>query len=103
MELRHHPLMSHRGLRSWPPVWHWIDGEENKYLKGEVGILTAASLTRIKPPTACYLIIEYEKARYMGSLLIDDSSFCQQVYDLLQRNIGYDIHYIGGLDLSNTI
>ena len=38
----------------------------------------------------------------MGSLLIDDSSFCQQVYDLLQRNIGYDIHYIGGLDLSHT-
>jgi hypothetical protein len=46
-----------------------------------------------------YVIIEYAGGRYMGSLLIDASFFCYQVYDLLQRHIGYEIHYIGGLDV----
>ena len=100
MELRNHPLMKYGRLRSWPPVWHWIGGDEDKHPKGEVGILKNATLARIRPPTACYLIIEYAEGRYMGSLLIDASFFCYQVYDLLQRHIDYDIRYIAGLDVA---
>jgi hypothetical protein len=103
MELRNHPLITHRGLPSWPPAWIRIHGEENGHRKGEIGILKDAMLTKIEPPMACYLIIEYEKTEYMGALLIDDDSFCRQIYDLLQRHIGYDIHYIGGLDLGHTL
>ena len=103
MELRNHALMTYGRLRSWPPPWHWIGGDEDKHPKGEIGILKGAILTRIIPATACYLIIDYEKTGYMGSLLIDDSSFCHQVHDLLQGHIGYDIHYISGLDLNHTL
>jgi hypothetical protein len=101
MQLRNHPLMTYGGIRSWPPLWHWIGGDEDKRPKGEVGILKDVTLTRIKPPTACYLIIEYAEAKYMGSLLIEASFFCYQVCDLLQRHIDYDMYYIGGLDVDH--
>ena len=101
MKLRDHRLMTYMGVRSWPPAWLWRGGYDTTHPEGEVGILKDETLTRIKPPTACYLTIEYAEANYMGSLLIDASFFCCQVGDLLRRHIGYDIHYIGGLDVDH--
>ena len=49
MKLREHALMSYRGIRSWPPTWTWIYGLEGKQLQGEIGILRAVSLPKIKP------------------------------------------------------
>jgi hypothetical protein len=41
MKLRDHPLMSRSGVCNWPPVWIRIDGQRDKGLQGEIGILKA--------------------------------------------------------------
>ena len=48
MLLRDHPLMSFKGMSSWPPVWTWIDGHEKKSARGEIGILKEVTLSKIK-------------------------------------------------------
>jgi hypothetical protein len=57
MLLRDHPLMSYRGTRNWPPVWTWTRGGENKYPKGEVGILKTVEPSKIQPPKEIVLEI----------------------------------------------
>jgi hypothetical protein len=73
MLLRDHPLMSYKGVPSWPPVWLWIDGLEKETASGEIGILKEVTLSRINPPDRCFLNIEHKGSSYVGSLLIDDS------------------------------
>ena len=52
MLLRDHPLMFRRGVRNWPPVWTWINGQEDKRPRGEIGTLKAATLTKLHLRTA---------------------------------------------------
>jgi hypothetical protein len=100
-ELRNHPLMSCGGICNWPPAWtHWR--KENKIAKGEVGILRHA-LQHEKIPEKCFLVIDYEMERYVGSLGFDDVSFCAQIHDLLQNYCGRSIKEIGDLDLSTIL
>lgn len=99
MHLRNHPLMSHLGLPNWPPAWIWIGGDENKRPKGEVGILQDVMLSTVESSSRCYLIIEHDRAVYMGSLLFDDNSFCAQLFALLRDYCGHSIQQIGGLDV----
>ena len=103
MKLRNHPLMSRRGIRNWPPVWTWIGGEENKHPKAEVGVLSDVKLSTIEPRDRCFLVMEYKGSSYMGSLLFDDSSFCDGIFTLLRTQVHRSIEYIGGLDLSYTL
>ena len=103
MLLRDHPLLSYRGIPSWPPAWAWIDGPENKNPKGEIGTLIAVKLSLIEPPNKCYLIICDEGSTYMGCLFINDLSFCAQITELLQNHCGHSIRDIGSLDLSHTL
>jgi CheY-like chemotaxis protein len=89
MLLRDHPLMSRYGVPNWPPVWTWVngpkvDGPENKFLKGEVGILRWVGLTGNQPPDRCYLLIDHEGSSYMGCLLFDDYEFCRYLAKLLE-------------------
>jgi hypothetical protein len=102
MELRNHPLMSYRRLSSWPPTWVWIGGNEDKQLRGEVGILKQVRMVDGHPIVhRCFLWIEYEDSMYLGCLLLSDFSFCERVSKLLEQNIGRSIEYIGSLDLSH--
>jgi hypothetical protein len=39
LKFRDHPLLAFAGRHSWPPVWTWIGGERDRYLKGELGVL----------------------------------------------------------------
>ena len=103
MLLREHPLLSYRGIPSWPPAWTWIEGEENKTPKGEIGTLIAVKLSVIEPPNRCYLIIYDQGSTYMGCLLINDLSFCAQITQLLQNYCGHSLQEIGSLDLSHTL
>jgi hypothetical protein len=111
MLLRDHPLMSYRGVPSWPPVWTWVswvnrpdaDVPENKTIKGEVGILIWASLTGIQPPDRCYLLINHEGSSYMGCLLFDDPTFCRYVVNLLKDYSDRPIAEIGSIDLAHTL
>jgi hypothetical protein len=82
MLLRDHPLMSHRGVPNWPPVWTWTGGLENTHAKGEVGILKVATLSNIGSSYRCYPHIYYEGSVYIGCLLFDDRAFCSQLAKL---------------------
>jgi hypothetical protein len=103
MLLRDHPLMSYRGIPSWPPIWTWVYGHENKKPKGEIGILTEVRLSLIEPPNRCFLLMDHQGSTYMGCLLIDDLSFCAKITQLLQNYCGQSLQDIGSLDLSYTL
>ena len=103
MLLRDHPLMFRRGVRNWPPVWTWINGQEDKRPRGEIGTLKAATLTKLNPANCCYLYINHERAEYVGCLLFDDHAFCSQVVKLLDGCRNRPIADIGSLDLSHTL
>jgi hypothetical protein len=94
--------MQYRGIPSWPPVWSLTRTGGAETRRGEIGILT-----HVVPNHAltnrCYLIIEYERERYMGCLLVDNISFCSLVGTLLQEHIGRSIKEIGDLDLGHTL
>jgi len=68
MLLRDHPLMSYRVVRSWPPIWTWTDGRENKRPRGEIGILREYCCPTFNPPTsASYTSIM--KTHHIGCLV----------------------------------
>lgn len=103
MELRNHPRVSYKGVRSWPPAWFWIAGDTNKYPEGEVGILKELLKSFIQPSNRFFLVIEYGAALYLGSLLFDQPALCEEVYTLLKDYYGHTIEYIGGLDLRHKL
>jgi hypothetical protein len=103
MLLRDHPLMCYKGVPNWPPSWTWIDGLENKRLRGEIGILKTVSLSKVLPANRSYLYIDHEGSSYIGCLLFDDRAFCRHLTEILQFCRNRSIAEIGGLDLSHTL
>ena len=102
MKLRHHPLLSYRGIPSWPPVWvPTKSAYETTTLQGEIGILTHTLSNALSGK--CYLQIVYDNAAYMGCLLCADVAFCSQIAAALEDNRGCTIKEIGDLDLSFTM
>ena len=112
MELRDHPLLTYRGIRSWPPVWTQIRGDDAARPRGEVGTLKEIHFS-IDPPgqasgapggyNRIYLFIEHDAKSYLGCLMMEDRAFCQQLAALLQSQCGRTIVEIGGLDLGATL
>jgi len=104
MLLRDHPLMTYKGMRSWPPAWIWRGGNNNTANpKGEIGILRDVILSNVPPYSTCFLIMEHLSAEYIGALLLDDRAFCRVVYDTLLQHRFKPIHEIGGIELSYTL
>lgn len=79
----------------------WTCAAKNgaKTVTGEVGVLTYV-YANSRVSNKCYLIIEHEQQKYIGCLIFDDRSFCEQVSLLLRRQVGRTIQAIGDLDLS---
>ena len=78
LKLREHPLLSHRGQKSWPPKWTWIDGAKNKNPKGEIGLLKEVKVS--KTANRCFLVVDHQQSTYMGTLFLNDfSSFVRVV------------------------
>jgi hypothetical protein len=103
VQLRHHPLMSYRGVPNWPPVWTIGYATVIKTVKGEeVGILKHV-IRHDAPRNRCFLIIEHEGERYIGTLLFDDATFCQQICRFLDHYIGCSIREIGSLEVTFTL
>jgi hypothetical protein len=69
--LRDHPLMSYKGSHNWPPAWTRIRGREDKHPRGEVGILREVrwSPIQVGPFDRFFLVIDFDGAAYMGSLI----------------------------------
>ena len=103
MLLRDHPLMRYHGLSNWPPAWSWIDGLENKYPIGEIGILKSVVQSHVLPANRCFLTIDHEGSSYMGCLLFDDIAFCRQITEILQSYCNRSISDIGSSDISSTL
>jgi hypothetical protein len=102
MQLRDHPLMSHRGVRSWPPVWSQVTDSGNKTVRGELGVLR---YVHANPSISnkCFLVIEHEGEKYVGCIIFDDQAFCVQLTTFLRTQTGRTIREIGDLDLSQTL
>ena len=98
MLLRNHPLLNYQGVPSWPPVWTFTGGLENKRLRREeIGILTEVTY---EPADRCFLHIEHEEATYVGCLLIENQAFCSQIVALLQGHLNRPIAEIASLEVS---
>lgn len=94
--------MSYRGVSNWPPIWTQGTAKNRKIIKDEVGILTYVH--DVNPESnKIYLVIQYEKEHYVGTLIFDDVKLCHQMTDLLRQHIGRPIEEIGDLDLSYTL
>jgi predicted oxidoreductase len=90
--------MSYRGMPNWPPVWCRM-GERT--LSGELGILVNADCDR--SGKSCYLTIDFENKRYLGTLLFSDDKMYWLITKILKNRIGLSIKEIGDLDLSYTL
>jgi len=101
MELRHHPLMSYKGMPNWPPAWTWRSGPTIRRIRGEVGLLKDIVRSTTYPMDRLFLIMQLDENEYLGALLFDDPSFCRQIYTLLLSYCGRPLGEIGDLDLSH--
>jgi hypothetical protein len=97
MKLREHPLMSYKGLSSWPPMWVRADLRQQA-LEQEAGVL---SEVRLHDLGSCkiFLGMQYDGSRYIGYLWFDDQPFCVETYNLLKSCIGCSIKDIGDTDV----
>src|SRR5262249_18108302 len=76
MLLRDHPLMTYKGVPSWPPAWlRRVGCYENTHPTGEIGILKGVLPSTLPPPKICFLTIEHCNAEYIGALLLSDPVF----------------------------
>jgi len=95
MKFRDHPLLSCR----WPPTWLWGGGGKYVHAIGEVGVLKDVMVSSTEPGEKCFLIMEHEGRKYIGTLLVGDPSFCQEIYTILIEQRGKPIKDIGEIDL----
>src|SRR4030095_12698572 len=99
VQLREHPSIFRDGQPGWPPQWTKIEGLGDK-LTGEIGTLSSVTLSRLEPPTACYLPIDIWATFYMCTILSDDPEFCRKLCNFLNGHIGKSVKEIGDLDLT---
>jgi hypothetical protein len=93
--------MSHRGLRSWPPLWVGRNSSRRVRREGEIGILTEVKCHDLSS-TNLFLFIQHDGEIYMGSLIIDDRAFRNQIHDTLEKCLGRSIQDIGSIDLDTA-
>lgn len=104
MLLRDHPLMSYRGVRTWPPRWHARGDGSAPPVAGEAGVLR--EVTIYQPPAQrqtsaqLFLFMEHRGHQYIAAVFFSDAVFCRQVGRLLQKYYGRTLEEIGELDLS---
>jgi hypothetical protein len=103
MILREHPLMYHRGICAWPPVWVARGDGSHKALTGEIGTLKEVLPSLGPPRNRIFLIVAHEEIEYMGCLNLQDHSFCRELVSVLRAYRGSPIWQIGSLDLSHLL
>jgi hypothetical protein len=99
VKLRDHPLLSYKGVSSWPPTWLWGGGDRYVHAIGEVGVLKDVMPSSVEPYEKCFLIMEHEGRKYIGTLLVGDPVFSRKVYELLIEQRGKAIQEIGEIEV----
>jgi hypothetical protein len=102
VKFREHPLMSYRGLCSWPPAWVVPRTSPIKVLKGEIGILTDVKMHDLSSGRL-FLTIEHDSKECIGCLFLDNPAFCMAIYTTLKSFIGRTIREVGDQDLTHTL
>ena len=103
MKLRDNPLMSHGGVRNWPPAWLWRAGSDDTKPSGEVGMLREVILSEIDPLDRCFMIMQHMGGEYIGCLLFENTAFCRKIHEILREYCGNPIHEIGDIELSHAL
>jgi hypothetical protein len=96
-------LLTYRGVRSWPPIWHCLGDGLDRHPKGEVGILREVKVPLLTPFNRCFLVIEYKTNSYMGCIFTNDVVFSTGLGSFLQSHCGESIEQIGSLDMDHTL
>jgi hypothetical protein len=81
MKLRDHPLLSNKDASRWPPTWLWGGGDRYVHVIGEVGVLKDVMPCSVEPYEKCFLVMEHEGRKYIGTLMVGDPVFCRKIYD----------------------
>jgi len=92
MQLRTYP-----GVLNWPPVWTRISGPAN-LPHDETSSLEEVHHSLIEA-TRCFLIIQCDETRYMGTPRFDDQQCCEKIAAFLSKHCGQSIQDIGELDV----
>ena len=100
VELRNRALMTHFGVRNWPPVWSWIGGPARIDAGGEIGILREVHPSSDYPMSKFFIIVSHGRYEFMACLAFDDPAFAGQMFALFLEHRGRTIKEIGDLDLS---
>jgi len=96
MQLRTHPCLFRGGVYIWPPLWSRISGKADIPV-GEVGILEVAYLSAVTD-TKCFLLIQHEGSRFLGTLEFSDAGCCKKICEFLHRHCGQQLQLIADLD-----
>jgi len=83
VKLRDHSLMCYQGRGNWPPL---------------MGTLKHAIINE-HFPNKCFLVVECNGQRLITPLMFEDSTFCEEICELLHHQCGHTIEEIGELDL----
>jgi hypothetical protein len=54
-------------------------------------------------PNRCFLVIECNGQGFITPLMFEDSTFCEEICELLQHQCGHTIEEIGDLDLIRAL
>lgn len=99
MQLRIHPCMSHGGTSNWPPVWSRVSGG-GEIPVGEVGTLEISYPSEVTD-TKCFLIIQHDGSRFLGTLVFDDSPCRRKICEFLSRHCGQQLRTVAELNPDN--
>ena len=100
MKLRDYPLLSYRGVSSWPPIWVGRNSNHLDQSKTETAVLKDVTLSTTAP--RCYLMIEHEGEEYLGALLFEDHNSCLRIYRLLLSHRGEVIRKVSEIDVPHS-
>jgi hypothetical protein len=109
--LRDMPVISHRGIHTWPPTWTWTGKGQDKPPLGEAGVLKKVRTSvvgpkepgAVTPDNRIYLFMDYRDSGYVGCLILDDPAACRQIGTVLSALCGMTIKQIGDIDLEHLL
>src|SRR5215467_903953 len=100
MKLRDYPLLSYRGVSSWPPTWVGWNSKQLDQSKAETAVLKDVTLSTTA--LRCYVMIEHEGDEYLGALLFEDHNSCLRIYHLLLSHRGEVIRKVSEIDVPHS-